>query len=107
MKIWSLLLIFCALAWAKPLKEGTAAEVRADWDMICNAVERSGAAAEKDMSQKATKIANYLLANIKTKQAMSVMQRMAGMLPEEKPAALKKAARDSGYRGACPFADEK
>jgi hypothetical protein len=42
-----------------------------------------------------------------TKQAMAFMQSMGGMLPQEKPAALKKAARESGYTGACPFADER
>ena len=44
---------------------------------------------------------------IATKQAMSFMQSMGGMLPEEKAPALKKKARESGYTGACPFADEK
>jgi len=47
------------------------------------------------------------LSHLQTKQAMSLMQSMGGMLPEEKPAALKKAARESGYTGACPFADER
>ena len=103
----ALILLLGVVAQAKAPKEGTKAEVRADFDMICNAVQRSGAAGEKDMSQKAQKIADYLLSHISTKQAMSFMQSMGGMLPEEKAPALKKKARDSGYTGACPFADEK
>ena len=96
-----------ATAYAAPLKDGTPAEVKADFDLICNSVARSGAAKEKDPSMKAQKIANYLLSHIATKQAMHVMQSMGGMLPEEKPAALKRAAADAGYKGPCPFADEK
>jgi hypothetical protein len=91
---------------AKPLKQGTKEEVRADFEMICNAVERSGAS-KSDPGEKAQKIADYLLSHIQTKQAMSFMQSMGGMLPQEKPAALKRAARESGYKGACPFADER
>ena len=101
------LLLLLGTAQAKSLKDGSKAEVRADFDMICNAVQRSGASGEKDVSGKAQKIADYLLSHISTKQAMSFMQSMGGMLPEEKPAALKKKARESGYTGACPFADEK
>jgi hypothetical protein len=35
------------------------------------------------------------------------MQSMAELRATEKAAALKKKARESGYTGACPFADEK
>jgi predicted YcjX-like family ATPase len=101
------LMLLLGTGQAKSLKEGSRAEVRADFEMICNAVQRSGAAGEKDVSQKATKIADYLLSHIATKQAMSFMQSMGGMLPEEKAPALKQKARESGYAGACPFADEK
>jgi len=103
---WMILLL-AVNAQAKPLKEGSKAEVRADFEMICNAVERSGAGGEKEVSRKATRIADYLLSHIATRQAMSFMQSMAGMLPEEKAPALKRKARQSGYSGACPFADEK
>jgi predicted YcjX-like family ATPase len=107
MRAMALMLLLGTAPQAKSLKEGSRAEVRADFEMICNAVQRSGAAGEKDMSQKAQKIADYLLSHIATKQAMSFMQSMGGMLPEEKAPALKKKARESGYSGACPFADEK
>jgi hypothetical protein len=104
---WIALMGLWAMAvQAKPLKKGSRAEVRADFELICNAIERSGAAAETDPSVKATQIANYLLSHISTRQAMSFMQGMAGMPPEEKSPALKKKARESGYTGACPLADE-
>src|SRR6185436_14902786 len=101
---WLMMLVVAGAAQARPLKEGSMKEVRADFEMICNAVQRSGAADESEPGQKATKIANYLLSHIATKQAMSFMQSMGGMLPEEKAPALKKKARESGYAGACPFA---
>ncbi len=101
------LAILAGVAQAKALKQGSKKEVRSDYEMICNAVERSGAAGESDPSMKAQKIASYLLSHIATRQAMSLMQSLSGMLPADKPIALKKAARESGYTGACPFADEK
>src|SRR5215471_16348671 len=107
MRVFALIMLLGMAAQAKPLKEGSKAEVRADFDLICNAVQRSGAAGEKDPSRKAQKIADYLLSHIVTKQAMSFMQSMGGMLPDEKAPALKRKARESGYTGACPFADEK
>jgi hypothetical protein len=106
MRIWLVIGIVSGIAGAKALKQGTRAEVRADYDLICNAVERSGAAGA-DPSEKAMKIANYLLSHLRTTQAMSLMQSMGGMPAKEKPAVLKKAARESGYTGACPFADER
>ena len=105
MRLILVMLVFGGAALA--LKDGSKAEVRADFAAICNAVERSGAAREKDPSQKAQKVASYLLSHIRTRQAMSLMQRMGGMLPEEKGPALKRAAAESGYTGACPLADER
>jgi hypothetical protein len=100
-------LAVASTSYASSLKDGTPAEVKADFDLICHAVTRSGAAKEKDPRTKAERIATNLLGHIMTKQAMHVMQSMGGLLPEDKPAALKKAAADAGYQGPCPFADEK
>jgi len=107
MRTLSVLLLLSGVALAKEPKRGSKAEVRADYALICNALERSGAAKEKDPGKKAQLIADYLLSHIATTQAMSVMQSMGAMLPEDKPASLKNATRQSGYTGDCPLADEK
>jgi hypothetical protein len=83
------------------------ADVKADCDLVCNAVERSGAGGEKDPSQKATKIAMFLLKNLKTQEVKGFMASLGARPPEEKGPALKKAAAAAGYTGACPFADMK
>jgi hypothetical protein len=101
------LMLLLGTAQAKSRKEGSKAEVRADFAMICNAVQRSGAAHETDPAEKATRTVNYILTHISTQQAWSFMQSMAELRATEKAAALKKKARESGYTGACPFADEK
>jgi hypothetical protein len=88
------------------LARGTPAEVKADFAMICNAPKRAGADKEKDPREKARRIADYLLSHLRTTQAMEVMRSMAELPPSEKAAALRKAARASGYHGPCPFADE-
>jgi len=43
--------VMTGAAGAKALKQGSKSEVRADYELICNAVQRSGAAAETDPSQ--------------------------------------------------------
>lgn len=96
-----------ALSFAAGLKKGSAAEVKADFDLICNAVKRSGAEKETDTSTRARKVAEYMLKNIKTEQAMGQMQEMASLKPEYKADALREAAKKAGYTGVCPFADEK
>jgi hypothetical protein len=88
-------------------KEGTPAEVKADFDLICNLPERSGLGKVKDTSEKASKMAQYLFAHLKTTQALRVLQGMASEAGEKKPALLKEAAAKAGYTGPCPFADAK
>jgi hypothetical protein len=83
------------------------ADVKADYDLVCNAVERSGAESEKDPSQKAMKIATFLLKNLKTQEVKKFMATLGAMPPEAKGPALKKAAADAGYTGKCPFAEMK
>ncbi len=102
-----LLLLLGALALPAVALADNKADVKADYELVCNAVERSGADSEKDPSQKATKIAMFLLKNIKTQEVKAFMASLGARLPADKGPALKKAAADAGYTGKCPFADMK
>lgn len=84
-------------------KTGTPAEVKADYEMVCNVIERSGAAKETDPSKKAQTAATYLFKHLKTKQVLSQMQSMGSVRPEDKVKVFKAAAAKAGYTGPCPF----
>lgn len=83
------------------------ADVKADYELVCNAVERSGADKTPDPSQKAQKIALYLAQHLKTQEVKLFMASLAARPPQDKGPALKKAAADAGYTGPCPFAEMK
>ena len=85
----------------------TKADIKTDYDLVCNAIARSGADKIDDPSQKAQTIANFLTKKIKTKTVRNFMASLAGMRPEDKGPALKKAAAEAGYTGTCPLADSK
>lgn len=74
---------------------------------MCNAVVRSGAAKIKNPSEKAQKIATFLMQKIKTQEVKDFMASLGSMMPEDKGPALKKAAAEAGYKGTCPLADMK
>ncbi|HEY3801159.1 MAG TPA: hypothetical protein VGL61_01080 [Kofleriaceae bacterium] len=84
---------------------GSKAAIKADYDMVCNAPARSGALKKTDKSEQAQIIANYILGHLKTGEVREFLGTLGGMQPADKAPALKKAAKDAGYAGACPMAD--
>jgi len=81
--------------------------VKADYAMTCNAIKLSKADKLKDKSQRAKVIADYILGHLKTDEVRQFLATLGSMVPADKGPALKKAAADAGYTGACPLADEK
>jgi hypothetical protein len=84
---------------------GSKADIKADYDMVCNSPARSGGMKATDQSERAKKIADYILSHLKTDEVRSFLATFGGMAPADKAPALKKAAKDAGYTGACPLAD--
>ena len=80
-------------------------DVRADFDDICNAKERSGASAEPDESQRATVMAKWLTGKLRTAEARDLMGSLASEDPASRPGRLRDAAKRAGVE-PCPFADE-
>jgi hypothetical protein len=96
------LALISGLAAAAP---GSKADIEADYDMVCNAPARSGAMKIADKSEQAKKVADYILSHLKTVEVRNFLGTFGGMAPADKAPALKKAAKDAGYTGACPLAD--
>ncbi|HEY1549846.1 MAG TPA: hypothetical protein VGG28_18585 [Kofleriaceae bacterium] len=86
---------------------GSKADIKADYDMVCNAPARSGAMKTTDKSEQAKKVADYIVSHLKTDEVRNFLGTFGGMDPADKAPALKKAAKDAGYTGACPLADMK
>jgi hypothetical protein len=101
------LLVLALLATPAVALADPKADVKADYELVCNVVERSGADKTQDPSQRAQKIALYLTQHLKTQEVKLFMASLAVKPPAEKGPALKKAAADAGYTGSCPFADMK
>lgn len=80
-------------------------DVRADFDDICNAKERSGANAEPDESQRAMVMAKWLTGKLRTAEAKDLMASLATEDPAARPGRLRDAAKRAGVE-PCPFADE-
>ena len=78
--------------------------VKADFDDICNAEERAGAAGEKDPAQKAVKIAMWLQGRLRTSEAKEFLSAMAPTDPAMKGELLRKEAMKHGV-SPCPIAD--
>jgi hypothetical protein len=81
-------------------------DVRADFDDICNAKERSGASAEPDDSQRAMVMAKWLTGKLRTNEAKDLMASLATEDPAARPGRLRDAAKRAGVE-PCPFADEE
>jgi hypothetical protein len=84
---------------------GSKADTKADYDMVCNSPARSGAMKLTDKSEQAKKVADYILSHLKTDEVRNFLATFGGMAPADKAPALKQAAKDAGYTGACPLAD--
>jgi hypothetical protein len=81
-------------------------DLRADFDDICNAKERSGANAEPDESQRAMAMAKWLTGKLRTNEARELMASLATEDPAARPGRLRDAAKRAGVE-PCPFADEE
>jgi hypothetical protein len=87
--------------------DSPAAQIKADYDLTCNAEAKSGAAKEADKSKKAMRIATYLQSNLKTPEVKKFLGTLGSMETASRGPALKQAAAAAGYKGACPLADMK
>ena len=102
MKLAFALSLLASVAAADPSSK---ADIKADYDMVCNAPARSGALKKTDKNEQAQIIANYILGHLKTDEVRQFLGSLGSMMPADKAPALKKAAKDAGYPGACPMAD--
>ncbi len=78
-----------------------------DFDDICHAGARAGVASVADPAERAHRVAAWLQGNVRTSEARRTLDALAGLAGcEHKGALLREAAREAGYEGACPMADE-
>jgi hypothetical protein len=84
---------------------GCAGDVKADFEAICHATERSGAAGETDAAAKAVKTAQWLSGQLKTEQAKKFMARLAVLDAAKKGEALSAEAKRHGV-SPCPIVAE-
>jgi hypothetical protein len=96
------LILVCTPALAGSSKKA----LRTDYDNVCNALERSGAA-HKPRSEKPQAIAAWLHKTLKTPEVKKLLGELPTLPPEQQGPALKKAAAEAGYTGACPIVDAK
>jgi hypothetical protein len=80
-------------------------EYKTDLDNICHAEERAGVAGVDD-GMKAQKMADFLVNGLKTKEARTLMGKLAGMDSSAKGRYLKSEAKKYGVED-CPLADQK
>ncbi len=78
-----------------------------DFENLCNAEQRSGAAGIADPSEKALKISLWLNDNVTGSEAVGVMQALASVSGDDRGNVLRQAAKDGGYDGPCPMADAR
>jgi hypothetical protein len=78
-----------------------------DFENICHAEERSGAASVTDPSERAMRIAQWIEANLTSSDAREAFAALASAVPEQRGELLRTAARESGYTGECPMADAR
>jgi hypothetical protein len=82
--------------------DSSKAAIKADFENVCNAVERSGASKVKTRSEQANLISTWLHGHLKTPEVKKFLRELIG---PDLGGKLKKAAADAGYTGACPMAD--
>lgn len=80
--------------------------IKTDYDNLCNALERSGAAT-KSRHEKPGTIAAWLHKTIKTAEVKKMLADLPTLAPEDQGPTLKKKAAAAGYTGACPIVDAK
>ena len=107
MKRLALVLALLPTAALADQAKASAPAVKADYEMTCNAIKLSKADKVKDKSERAKVIADYILSHLKTEEVRHFLGTLGSMMPADKGPALKKAAADAGFTGACPLADEK
>ncbi|HEY3358471.1 MAG TPA: hypothetical protein VGQ83_34810 [Polyangia bacterium] len=83
----------------------SACSAKTDLENICNAEARSGA--QGDPATKATRMAAWMEAHVRTKEGRNVLHGLGAVDPARRGELLKQAAREVGYTGPCPMADYK
>lgn len=83
---------------------GCEVRVKADFEAICNAFERSGA---KDVphAERAAHLTRWLEARITTERGRHALVWLSGAHPDRRGYVLDRA-RVAGYEGPCPFLTE-
>lgn len=76
-----------------------------DFENICHAEERSGAASITDPARKAMTVAQWLNDHVTSGDAKAFMSAIASASSESRGELLRQAAREAGYTGDCPMAD--
>jgi hypothetical protein len=102
LRITIALALFAGIAYADHKDD-----VRTDFDNLCNARERSGADKEKNPSERAEKMAEYLKKTLKTEEVKKLFASLADMNPADAGPKVKAEAAKAGYTGACPIVDKK
>ena len=78
-----------------------------DFENICHAEERSGAAALTDPAERAMRTAQWIEQNVSSSDAKAAMEALAHASLDVRGELLREAARESGYTGDCPIADAR
>jgi hypothetical protein len=76
-----------------------------DYDKLCNAAQRSGAADLADPNEKIVKLADWIKAEIHHPEVVELFGSLATRVPNERGSALRDAAKKAGV-DPCPMADE-
>lgn len=97
-RTWLVLPLLVLLACANPAE---------DFENICHAEARSGAASIADPAQRASHIAQWVDANVRSSEAKEAMAAIAGATFESRGELLRAAAREVGYTGDCPMAEAR
>lgn len=92
---------------AVPLLVLACASPAEDFENICHAEARSGAASIADPAQRAQHVAQWLEANLRSSDAKEAMAALAHASPDARGELLRAAAREVGYTGDCPMADAR
>ena len=94
-----------SLAFALLLVAGCGRAAR-DFEDICYAEQRAGVAGITDPAEKAMRMAKWIDERLRTRDARRAFQALGGIRCEDKGPILIEAAKEAGYTGPCPIAED-
>ncbi len=77
-----------------------------DFEDICHASQRADVAGVTDPAERAMRTAQWIDKRLRTSEARKGMAALAGVQCEFKGPILIQAAKEAGYTGPCPMAEE-